>query len=501
MNAPALPKDEKDTNDNSSISNNDGKMPAMGTPAKNGGGGAGGKGAAANTPRSVSQTTGGVTAVVGNADMSTSTSSAASSAALLLLASTNGTGSTSNDDEGVIAADPESSPGIVDGDADLNDGPQQIPVDGSSSIVEQSTKAASDDGGNNSSSEVVSGAIGDDDADGGADAEEEQEEEDEDESEYEYEDDDDAAFSGFLVQAEAHAGSSSAAADSSSSSAIIVEEDSSGNVVAMKSSAPAADKNNNNNNSKSSPTEAVTSDAGKKKWREPTKAAVNMSLRAEQETSGSKRRLAQDLYRIMNQDTQEAGFSLEPASEDSMELWNIKLFQFDDDSNLAKDMLVLGIDNVDLEMKFPEQYPFEPPFVRVVSPRFKRQTGFVMNGALCMELLTKDGWNPVNDIESVIVSIRSLLVVGDGRLQAAAELPKEEYQALLKAGQGGDKKHDGDDDADLKPKAKKQRTGNPPNKKQIGSYSSSEAQAAYSHLTDYHKKKGWDQSGWWSRKG
>ena len=493
MNAPTLTKDEKDTNGNSSFSNNDGKMPAMGTPAKNGGAGAGGKGAAANTPRSVSQTTSGVTAIVGNADMSTGTSTAATSATLLL-ASNNVTGSTSNDDEGVIAADPESSPGIVDGDADGNNGPQQIPVD-SSNIVEQSTKASSDDGGNNSSSEVVSGAIGDDDADGGADAEED---EDEDESEYEYEDDDDAAFSGFLVQAETQAGSSSAAANAPSSSAIIVEEDSSGNVVAMKSSSPAA----SNNSSESSPTEAVASNAGKKKkWREPTKAAVNMSLRAEQETSGSKRRLAQDLYRIMNQDTQEAGFSLEPASEDSMELWNIKLFQFDDDSNLAKDMLVLGIDNIDLEMKFPEQYPFEPPFVRVVSPRFKRQTGFVMNGALCMELLTKDGWNPVNDIESVIVSIRSLLVVGDGRLQAATELPKEEYEALLKAGQGGDTKHDGEDDADLKPKAKKQRTGNPPNKKQIGSYSSSEAQAAYSHLTDYHKKKGWDQSGWWSRKG
>jgi hypothetical protein len=36
---------------------------------------------------------------------------------------------------------------------------------------------------------------------------------------------------------------------------------------------------------------------------------------------------------------------------------------------------------------------------------------------------------------------------------------------------------------------------------QGGAYSVSEAQAAYSHLSEYHKKKGWDTSGWWARKG
>jgi hypothetical protein len=34
-----------------------------------------------------------------------------------------------------------------------------------------------------------------------------------------------------------------------------------------------------------------------------------------------------------------------------------------------------------------------------------------------------------------------------------------------------------------------------------GAYSVSEAEAAYSHLSSYHKKKGWDTSGWWARKG
>ena len=284
------------------------------------------------------------------------------------------------------------------------------------------------------------------------------EDEDEDASEYEYEDDDDMGFSGFLVSAP---------------------------------TAPARIEQE--------PKPAPS------KWKDPTPEAVGMSLRAQSEPSGGKRRLAQDLYKIMNQDTEEAGFSLAPKSEDSMDLWTIKLFQFDEESNLCKDMHVLKIDHIELEMKFPDQYPFEPPFVRVVRPRFKRQTGFVMNGALCMELLTKEGWNPINDIESVIVSIRSLLVVGDGRLAAASELSKELYDSLLETGKADDSKE---------PAAKKNKMGengtssaNPKpvskavTKEQVGSYTASEARSAYDHLSDYHKKKGWDNSGWWARKG
>jgi len=203
---------------------------------------------------------------------------------------------------------------------------------------------------------------------------ENEEEEEEEEDEYEYEDDEEAAFSGFLVDNPAFAVAQATVASKEQSQqppqdeqpATIEEEGAAGE---------AAAPNNN------------------KKWRQPTKQAVNMSLRAEQEKTGGKRRLAQDLFRIMQQDTVEAGFSLKPSSEDSMDKWTIQLFQFDEDSNLAKDMKVLGLENIELEMSFPDQYPFEPPFVRVTRPRFKRQTGFVMNGALCMELLTTVRWS------------------------------------------------------------------------------------------------------------
>lgn len=375
------------------------------------------------------------------------------------------------DDDAVIAAPPEAT--TNDESLSLQMGaPAEIPPD---------TKP--------SGSEANEGEVGaaDDDDDWG------------DEDSYEYEDDEDVAFSGFLAPtAAATSGSRSASVEP----ARIVEEEQ------KEEPAEAA-----------TATAAAAAEASKRKWKEPTREAVNMSLRAQSESTGGKRRLALDLYKIMNQDTEEAGFSLQPKSEDSMDIWTIKLFQFDEDSNLAKDMKVLGIDHIELEMRFPDQYPFEPPFVRVVRPRFKRQTGFVMNGALCMELLTKEGWNPINDIESVIVSIRSLLVVGDGRLQAAAELTEARYEQLLEAAnetstQGEEavakqSSSNGETDADAKnddePSAKRARVEDakpkPVTKEQVGSYTASEAQSAYSHLSDYHKKKGWDTSGWWARKG
>lgn len=360
--------------------------------------------------------------------------------------------------------------------------------------------------------------------------------EEDDESEYEYEEDDDAAFSGFLMTGQTLQLATNAVSQRAVEPARIREDDDEEEEEEVTSMVETMEESPTNLQlSKQQPSAVAAtsrSPARKPKWREPSRDAVNMSLRAERETTGGKRRLAQDLYRIMNQDTEEAGFSLQPKSEDAMDKWTIKLFQFDEDSNLAKDMVVLGLDHIELEMSFPEHYPFEPPFVRVVRPRFKRQTGFVMNGALCMELLTKDGWNPVNDIESVIVSIRSLLVVGDGRLQHACDMPKAKYETILAAAKKAATAEDGKDATRKRQRSesgeqqlaagKNDDVEEDDNKKEgraskkqeeekkvpvaastepAGAYSMAEAMAAYTHLSDYHAKKGWDNSGWWSRKG
>ena len=73
-------------------------------------------------------------------------------------------------------------------------------------------------------------------------------------------------------------------------------------------------------------------------------------------------------------------------------------------------------------MTFPQDYPFSPPSVRVVRPRFKRSTGYVIGGALCMELLTPQGWNATFSIEALLEQMRAHVVHGKAALDLPAEL-------------------------------------------------------------------------------
>lgn len=334
-------------------------------------------------------------------------------------------------------------------------------------------------------------------------------EDSDDESDYSYDyEDDDGHYSGFLISAE-HAHSTIPNDDISSTSVVPQEDSSHKNFVEDDEAKVSQFATLERTNDVDADADAGSSEK-KSKWKKPTQEAVSMSLRAESEKSGGRRRLASDLFKVMMADTKEAGFKVEQKDDECMDKWSVKLFKFDEDSDLHKDLLVLGLDHVELEMNFPEQYPFEPPFVRVVRPRFKRQTGFVMNGALCMELLTNDGWNPINDIESVIVSIRSLLVVGDGRLEAAVSMPAKKREALLAAALSGKQSasassNSADEDSSSNvASAKRKRaedddSGDDRISNNIGVYSTAEAKAAYTHLSNYHKKKGW--SGWWAKRG
>jgi ubiquitin-protein ligase len=74
-----------------------------------------------------------------------------------------------------------------------------------------------------------------------------------------------------------------------------------------------------------------------------------------------------DLQRMMRSDTASLGFSLEPVNEDNMTLWKVKLFGFTD-CPLEADMVRLqaekNMDHIEVEMRFTDDYPYSPPFVR-----------------------------------------------------------------------------------------------------------------------------------------
>lgn len=91
--------------------------------------------------------------------------------------------------------------------------------------------------------------------------------------------------------------------------------------------------------------------------------------------------------------------------------WVVEFHSFDLALPLAQDMKRAGVTSVVAEMRFPADFPFNPPFVRVIRPRF---LPFAMGGgghvtaggAMCMELLTSSGWSPANSIESVLLQVR-----------------------------------------------------------------------------------------------
>ncbi|XP_060518589.1 ubiquitin-conjugating enzyme E2Q-like protein CG4502 [Cylas formicarius] len=121
-----------------------------------------------------------------------------------------------------------------------------------------------------------------------------------------------------------------------------------------------------------------------------------------------------DLQRICKSKTDPV-FTVELIDDNLFE-WYVKLYKLDDDSELMGDMTELGIRYILLHLVFPENFPFAPPFVRVISPRIEK--GFVMEGgAICMELLTPRGWASAYTVEAVIMQFAASVVKGQGRIQ------------------------------------------------------------------------------------
>lgn len=64
---------------------------------------------------------------------------------------------------------------------------------------------------------------------------------------------------------------------------------------------------------------------------------------------------------------------------DNLYEWNARLQRFDPDSPLALDMAELNVPHITLHLVFPDNFPFAPPFMRVVEPRIEKG-GHVLNG-------------------------------------------------------------------------------------------------------------------------
>jgi ubiquitin-conjugating enzyme E2 Q len=130
-------------------------------------------------------------------------------------------------------------------------------------------------------------------------------------------------------------------------------------------------------------------------------------------------RLMKELRDTFKSDNHKQGvFSVELV-DDNLYEWNVKLNQVDPESSLAKDMKKyerkFGVHFIHLNITYKPTFPYSPPFIRVVRPPIAG--GFVLSGgAICMELLTTQGWSSAYSIEHVIVQIQATIVKGRARI-------------------------------------------------------------------------------------
>ncbi|XP_005177574.1 ubiquitin-conjugating enzyme E2Q-like protein CG4502 [Musca domestica] len=119
----------------------------------------------------------------------------------------------------------------------------------------------------------------------------------------------------------------------------------------------------------------------------------------------------------------DAVFTVELINDNLYE-WHARLHTVDPDSKLAKDMADLNIPFILLHLTFPDNFPFAPPFMRVVEPHIEK--GYVMDGgAICMELLTPRGWASAYTVEAVLMQFAASLVKGQGRITRKPKNTKE----------------------------------------------------------------------------
>lgn len=102
-------------------------------------------------------------------------------------------------------------------------------------------------------------------------------------------------------------------------------------------------------------------------------------------------------------------------ADDNLFDWNVKLHQVDKDSALWQDMKETNTEYILLNVTFPDNFPFSPPFMRVLTPRL--ENGYVLDGgAICMELLTPRGWSSAYTVEAVMRQFAASLVKGQVRM-------------------------------------------------------------------------------------
>ena len=141
----------------------------------------------------------------------------------------------------------------------------------------------------------------------------------------------------------------------------------------------------------------------------------NKLFEQEYSSTSTSKILQTELVRLVSLDSNWLKLTTDTIS--NLYQWRITLTDFQE-SLLGGDLKKNNLDGILLELRFGEDFPFSPPFIRVVKPRLLRFIDgggghITAGGSVCMDLLTETGWNPAYSIESVLLQVNMALLNPD----------------------------------------------------------------------------------------
>lgn len=107
---------------------------------------------------------------------------------------------------------------------------------------------------------------------------------------------------------------------------------------------------------------------------------------------------------------------LDPEGGD-LRCWRLRLHTsaLDVESKLSQELQRWDVEVVELEVWIQNSFPTTPPLARVLRPCFNSGSFFVHDyGALCLEVLTTQGWSPALSLSQLGVQIKAGLQQGQG---------------------------------------------------------------------------------------
>ncbi|KAJ3187284.1 hypothetical protein HDU85_006571 [Gaertneriomyces sp. JEL0708] len=108
------------------------------------------------------------------------------------------------------------------------------------------------------------------------------------------------------------------------------------------------------------------------------------------------------------------GWTLQTEGLINLYQWSVTMSHFSPDLLLAQQLKARRIDGISMEIRFNHDFPFSPPYIRVITPRFLPFSHgggghITAGGSVCMDLLTLSGWSASYNMESVLLQVRMAL--------------------------------------------------------------------------------------------